>query len=114
MLSSFIHIFHRILTYFTLFGFLLPRKYLIYHLFFYPSMIIHWMTNNNKCILTELEIKLSGRSWSEFESSFGIKLFNSLGFNIKKDKNTSDFITKLYITTYTISWFISLYRYIYG
>ena len=114
MLALLIHIFHRVFTYFTLFGFLLPKKYLIYHLLCFPGILIHWMTNNNKCILTELEIQLSGKSWSEYESEYSIKLLKSFGINVKKDKNTKDFITKLYITSYTISWLISLIRYIFG
>ena len=37
------------------FGFLLPNKYLIFHIIFYPLVLLHWYTNKNNCFLTELE-----------------------------------------------------------
>ena len=109
MLALFVHIIHRIIVYITLFGFILPKKYLKYHLFMWPTILLHWVTNNNRCFLTDLEIKLSGSAWKE--SEFGVKIARSLGFNIKE--KTSKNLTKIYTTFYAISWFISLYRYIY-
>ena len=108
MLALTVHIIHRILVYFTLLGFLLPKKYLKYHLIMWPGIILHWLTNNNRCFLSDLEVKLSGESWGKKESDFGIKIAKSFGLNITL-KDT----TKIYIVFYTITWLISLLRFIY-
>ena len=108
MLALSVHIIHRILVYFTLLGFLLPKKYLKYHLIMWPGILLHWLTNNNRCFLSDLEVKLSGESWGEKESDFGIKIAKSFGINITL-KDT----TKIYIIVYTIIWLISLLRFIY-
>ena len=108
MLALSVHIIHRILVYFTLLGFLLPKKYLKYHLIMWPGILLHWLTNNNRCFLSDLEVKLSGESWGEKESDFGIKIAKSFGINITL-KDT----TKIYIIVYTITWLISLLRFIY-
>lgn len=107
MLALIVHILHRILVYFNLFGFLLPKKYLIYHLFLWPIILIHWLTNNNKCFLTQLEIQLSGNNWGKKESDFGIGIAKSFGINLSK-KETD----KISITLATISWLISLIRFV--
>ena len=119
MFSLFVHVFHRVIVYITIFGFLLPKKYLLYHLLLFPIMLVHWILNDNKCILTELEVKLSGKSWGESSREFSIKVLRTLGFklenvNMKREDRCNDKITQIYITIYGISWFISLVRYIYG
>ena len=118
MLAILVHIFHRIQVYLTVFGFLLPKKLLIFHLLIWPSMIIHWIFNDNKCILTELEVELSGKSWGESQAEFSTKLLRTLGFNLNSEdiyfNMQCDRITNIYIILYSISWVISLIRYIYG
>ena len=74
----------------------------------WPGILLHWLTNNNRCFLSDLEVKLSGESWGEKESDFGIKIAKSFGINITL-KDT----TKIYIIVYTIIWLISLLRFIY-
>ena len=74
----------------------------------WPGILLHWLTNNNRCFLSDLEVKLSGESWGEKESDFGIKIAKSFGINITL-KDT----TKIYIIVYTITWLISLLRFIY-
>ena len=108
MLALSVHIIHRVLVYFTLLGFLLPKKYLKYHLLMWPGIVLHWLTNNNRCFLSDLEIKLSGKSWGSKESDFGIKIAKSFGLNI-----TQKHTTWMYIIVYTLIWLISLFRFIY-
>ncbi len=103
-----VHIFHRILVYFTLLGCFLPTKYLQYHLIVWPVIILHWFTNNNRCFLSDLEVKLSGESWGKKESDFGIKVAKSFGLHI-----TLEDTTRMYITFSTLSWLISFIRFIY-
>ena len=40
------------------FGIFLPAKYLIYYLFLWPFIYLHWHFNDNQCMLSELEYKL--------------------------------------------------------
>ena len=49
-----VHTIHKLLVYFTIFGFLLPRKYLICHLLVFPIILFHWILNDNKCAFTQL------------------------------------------------------------
>lgn len=55
IISSFVRLIHYIIVFFIFFGFLLPDKYIKYHLFFIVILKIHWITNNDKCILTQIE-----------------------------------------------------------
>lgn len=50
---------------FMLFGFLLPRKYLVYYIIFWFIIQVHWLSNNGKCVLTELENINGGHSDKE-------------------------------------------------
>jgi len=109
MLALLIHITHRIIVYITLFGFILPKKYLKYHLFMWPIILLHWLTNNNRCILTELEEKITGKPWKE--SDFSIKISKSLG--VYSEKQSKNDFNKGYIIFFSIGWFISLCRYMY-
>lgn len=77
---------HKLVVYFSFLGFLLPKKYLIYHLFAYPLLRVHWKLNNNRCILTELEYKLKNMNnppiyKEDHDYPYMQKLFKSYGFN---------------------------------
>ena len=103
---------HKVLVYFMMLGFLLPKKYLIAHLMLWPAVISHWQFNDNKCILTEMELKLRGEEAKSIydenggEYVFMKKFMNDMGmeFNSKQLHNL------IYIG-FTVSWLISLYRY---
>lgn len=43
------------------FGCFLPAKYLPFHLLAWPIVYLHWQFNNNRCILTQLEIEISNK-----------------------------------------------------
>ena len=46
---------HHIINVFSQFGFLCNDKYLLIAYIFAPIIVIgHWLTNNNKCVLTEM------------------------------------------------------------
>jgi hypothetical protein len=36
----------------------LPGKYLIYYLFLWPAIYVHWYFNDDKCMLTEIEYNI--------------------------------------------------------
>lgn len=60
MLSDIIRWIHYFVVLFLFFGFLLPPKYVWTYVLFVIILKIHWMKNNDKCILTELEHRLTG------------------------------------------------------
>lgn len=47
---------HLVITLFVVGAWILPfEKAWLFNLFFIPALIIHWKTNNNDCILTNIE-----------------------------------------------------------
>jgi len=111
-LDSFIFVIHILVLLFAVFGFLLPKKYLILHLLMWPAILIHWLTNDDKCVLTELE--KNTQSDDEEYVHFSLKIHKILGLKRGKteddDKNT---MVNIYTICYSITWLISLYRYVY-
>jgi hypothetical protein len=59
LLLFLLYVIHSVIMVFVAFGFLLQPNYLIYYVFAWPIMILHWTTNNNMCILTQLENRLN-------------------------------------------------------
>jgi hypothetical protein len=53
---------HKLIVVILLFGFLLSPNYLIYYILLWPFMLLHWITNDNKCILYELEDRLNNKT----------------------------------------------------
>ena len=60
LLLFLVYVLHNLCWAFTFFGFLLPPKYLIYYILFWPFILLHWTTNDNKCILQQIKNKLNG------------------------------------------------------
>ena len=59
MISNIIRWIHYLIVLFLFFGFLLPDKYVWTYILYVIILRIHWLINNDKCILTELEQKFS-------------------------------------------------------
>jgi len=59
LLLFLLHVIHNLFCVFVAFGFLLPKKYLIYYVFCWPIMLLCWKTNNDTCFLTEWEKQLN-------------------------------------------------------
>jgi hypothetical protein len=55
ILYKLLFIIHASLFFIFTIGPFLPGKYLIYYLFIWPGIYIHWRFNDNMCMLTELE-----------------------------------------------------------
>ncbi len=107
-----VHIFHLLLVFSVTFGFLLPNKFLIYHLVSWPLVWLHWNLNNDYCFLTQYERKLKNKisphnkSDNKSNSEFMKKIFNNMGIYMSVEKIL--ILTKILFTT---SWLISAYRY---
>lgn len=102
-----IHIIHRIIVYFILFGFLLPINFIHIHTIFLPMVYLYWKLNNDSCILTEIEYKLKNidheNTQNELNYPFIKKIFSEFGFTLT-NKQMDKFITIYLITV----WFISI------
>ena len=103
---------HRIVVYFMVFGFILPKKYLKFHLLTYPLIWLHWKLNNNKCFLTELEYKLKGIKYEDTPSynkdhdfPYMRKIFNEFGLYPSDES-----IHQVVMATILVSWLISFTR----
>ena len=58
-------------------GFLLPKQYLPYHIIAILLLLLHWKTNDDNCILTEIQNKLDGTEGHHFTPQFLNDLFNT-------------------------------------
>ena len=114
ILANVIHITHKIIAYIVIFGFLLPKKYLWYHQFLFPILFLHWKTNNDSCILSQIEVYILGdknvpiveNDHDDSDSTFMKSLFSNWGLKI-----TSDHESNIYtVVLFTTSWLITLYR----
>ena len=105
--------FHKLLVYFMFFGCILPPKYLPLHIALWPIVYVHWQFNNNKCILTELELKMRGiKKIPSVENDHGSDYYFMK--KILSDMNISLTDHQMKYMTYilfTVSWLVSIKRY---
>ena len=55
-----ISILHNFFILYMALAFILPKKFMYINLFLFPLVLLHWITNDNYCILTQLEYTLKG------------------------------------------------------
>ena len=86
-----IHISHYIAVIFLWFGWLLPKRFLIYHIGFIVLVQIHFLVFDNQCGLTIWEDSLRGvqSSYDMHTSPFLRRMFTSLGI---RHNHLNDFI----------------------
>ncbi|MES2962417.1 MAG: DUF2784 family protein [Bdellovibrionota bacterium] len=98
---------HMAVLVFVIFGGFLPWKEVwLVHMVFVPLMFLHWKTNNNRCVLTQIESHLKGErevSESGFIKRLWISIFR---------REPSD-LTLLRVTNsiLVLSWGLSTTRY---
>jgi hypothetical protein len=70
---------HYFITFYSLFGGLITSncKWLQIHFIFNTLILLHWLTNNNRCFLSEYDYK---------ENAYTAQLLNKLGINIYDNK----------------------------
>lgn len=99
-----------IILYVIIIPFTNSKYLLLLHSVFVPFMILHWVTNNNTCVLTTVERQLrSNEKKLKDEDCFTCQLIEPI-FDFKK--NYSAFSTSIYILTIAL-WSVSsckLYR----
>lgn len=108
-------IIHKILVYFMFLGFILPEKYLPFHLLVWPIVYTHWQFNGNKCILTEIELKIkngSAKDAPSVDTDHGSDYYFMkkilADFNIELTNSGMCYLT---YSLFTIAWIISFVRY---
>jgi len=87
-----------------LFGFMLPRKYLLYYLMILPLVFLNWLIDNNNCVLTKLECMLRDEK-QEQSNAFISDTLQYLNFNVTKE-NIDNNIHIIFI----IPWLIACIR----
>jgi len=76
--------FHVILFLFTVFGCLLPKRFLIYHILVVCISFILRLFTGNKCVVSMLEDKLSGQpSNYDYKTPFLTHLGSLMGFHVE-------------------------------
>ena len=88
---------HYLITFFILFGGLVgiyTKNYNItkVHIIFNLIVIIHWLTNDNKCFLSECD--------NHDDNEYSLSLFEKIGISI--DKNNKEFINVITYSTVII------------
>lgn len=66
LFNNLLNIIHNSITFIITIGPFLPAKYLIYYLFIGPTLYFHWLYNDNKCMITELEFKTDNNFFNNF------------------------------------------------
>ena len=102
------NIIHFLVGFPALFGFLLPKKYLIYHLSLYPLFLFHWYTNNGNCFFTEIEKKITNYVPGTSPPLFLHELLMKFGINIDYDNEQQKQLLNQII--FGTSWLISYIR----
>jgi hypothetical protein len=92
---------HYVICFFILFGGIISNDYNIIkiHVVFNIFVILHWLTNNNKCFLSEYDHK---------GSSFIILSLDKIGINI--DENNTTLVNIMTYSTVIIPLLYSVYR----
>lgn len=95
---------HIIGTVILLFGFILPKKYLLYYLMILPLVFLNWLIDNNNCFLTKLEYTLRGEKQQQ-SNSFISDTLQYLNFDVS-EKFVDNHIHIIFI----IPWLIACVR----
>ena len=114
---------HALIILFVIFGWSLPKSYLLYHIFLCSFIYIQWELSNKKCILTELEILLLNNTPNTNNTSKTTNTNNTTNTTnispplwfiiknyLKKYNITNHDITKIYLYILIIGSVISILR----
>lgn len=108
---------HKIIVFSMIFGFLIPKKYLLFFIILWPSVYLSWQLNNNKCILTEIEYYLDNKKFSpsvteDHDYPFIRRMLSNININLTNQKILSNrHIHYIIVLLLTLLWFIGLVKY---
>ena len=101
-----------------IFGFLIPKKYLLVFVVLWPSVYLSWQLNNNKCILTEIEYYLDNKKFSpsvteDHDYPFIRRMLSNININLTNQKTLSNkHIHYIIMLVLTLLWLIGLVKYL--
>ena len=112
ILKNIVIFIHILVSIFMVIGFLFPTKFLFYFLFLWPAVYLHWQINDNRCILSDLEYYIDGKTpppGNNYEFPNTQKKLAELGIKLQH-------MDIYYFFMYGLStfWIIGLIRYMYN
>ena len=110
LLLKIISLLHLLFLIFTITSpFANSNYFMLLHSIFIPFLILHWITNDDKCVLTiaekQIGKKIHGDKY-EINECFTCKVIEPV-YNFKKNNGSH---TRLIYASTLILWFISIYR----
>ena len=111
-LSSILNWLHELFVIVMVLGCMLNINYLRIHLYAFPVLILHWLTNDGYCVITEVTAKMSEESdklYGDKEESsrlFMKRMFKKYGLDL-----SGYWLNVSTITLFFIAWIISSFRY---
>lgn len=76
---------HLAFVIFFIFGWLLPKSFLLLHIISIPLVILQWRLNHDQCVLTQIQAKLEGVELDHSEEGTFVKdLFSRLGMEFSR------------------------------
>ena len=103
-------IIHYFIVLFITFGAFLPKKYLIFFVFAWPILYLHWYTNNDRCFFTQIECWLDKQPYCSkpaAEYPFVTKMLSYVNIEIKSKQHKKYAINAML----SFFWLIGIYRY---
>jgi hypothetical protein len=103
---------HELFVIVMVFGCFINKKHIRFHIYAFPLLIMHWMTNDGLCVVSEVESKLKGSDYiysqedKDAPSDFMKRMYKKYDINL-----TGYWLRVSTITLFFISWTISAYRY---
>jgi hypothetical protein len=109
---------HKIIVFFMIFGFLIPKKYLLFFIIMWPSVYLSWQLNNNKCVLTEIEYYIDNNNFppsitDDHDYPFIRRMLSNINVNLTNQKILSNKqIHHIIMLSLTILWFVGVVKYL--
>ena len=109
ILKLILRLIHFIFVVLLIVGAFIPKKYLLYFIIMWPLINLHWITNNTKCVCTQIECWLDNEPYClDHDEDFPF-LTHILSYaNIEINKKTKLNIIYMGLTFF---WLIGVYRY---
>jgi len=86
-LAKLISLTHMSAILFLVFGFILPKVFLTFHIVAIILTVFQWKVNNNQCLLTQWQQRLEKKNqFNELEGHFTQNLMKKMGFDLNRSQ----------------------------
>jgi hypothetical protein len=109
---------HEFIGLFTLFGCLIPNRYLPIFIATWPLIYLSWQLNYNRCILTDLEYYLDNKKFppiiqDDYNYPFIRRMLKKINSKYADEKELSNKQFHYFMVSLaTITWLLGLIRYL--